>query len=131
MKSIAQLKTAELLQCFAHDKGSLWEGANMKHNDQGQLFLFQTVHTANGEKYDYYKDYTETEVSHPSTQTILWRYAIVDGRKTDIFDAASGDKGLCPLCGELLVARKGKIRAPHWWHKNGRNCDRWYEPKGA
>ena len=103
----------------------------MKHDDQGQLFLFQTVHTANGEKYDYYKDVTETEVSNPSTQTILWRYAIVDGRKTDIFDAASGDKGLCPLCGEILVARIGPIRAPHWCHKNGRNCDQWYERKGA
>ena len=60
----------------------------------------------------------------------LWRYAMVNGRKTDIIDAASGDKGICQLCNNLLVARKGEIRAPHWWHKNGRKCDSWYEPKG-
>ena len=60
----------------------------------------------------------------------LWRYAIVSGRKTDIRDASSGDKGTCPLCGNMLVARKGDIRTPHWWHKNGRKCDLWYEPKG-
>ncbi len=60
----------------------------------------------------------------------LWRYAMVNGRKTDINDAASGEKGICPLCNNLLVARRGEIRAPHWWHKNGRKCDSWYEPKG-
>ena len=60
----------------------------------------------------------------------LWRYAIIGDRRVDIADALSGDRGICPLCGEILVARKGRIRVPHWWHRNGRICDSWYEPKG-
>lgn len=64
------------------------------------------------------------------TGKCLWRYAIIGGRRVDIADAKSGDKGLCPLCGEVLVARKGTIRTPHWWHRNGRMCDSWYEPMG-
>lgn len=59
-----------------------------------------------------------------------WRYAIVGDKRVDIADASSGDRGICPLCGEILVARKGRIRVPHWWHRNGRTCDSWYEPKG-
>lgn len=38
--------------------------------------------------------------------------------------------GTCPLCGEELIARKGKFREDHWWHKNGDRCDDWYQPKG-
>lgn len=59
-----------------------------------------------------------------------WQYALVDGVKTDIVDAIQGVKGLCPVCGGVLVPRKGEIRNWHWWHINGRNCDQWYEPKG-
>jgi len=60
-----------------------------------------------------------------------WRYAIVDGTKTDIFDAEKGVHGVCPLCGNELVPRKGDVRNWHWAHVAGRGCDDWYEPKGA
>ena len=59
-----------------------------------------------------------------------WRYAIVDGVRTDIQDAVKGVRGYCPLCGGELAPRKGEIRNWHWWHVNGRLCDEWYEPKG-
>lgn len=92
-----------------------------------QLSLF---HTADGITYDYYNASEEMSGSQ-LTQSIKWRYAIVEGQRIDILDAKKGDKGSCPLCGELLVARKGVIRAAHWWHKHGKNCDDWYEQKGA
>lgn len=59
-----------------------------------------------------------------------WRYALVNGVKTDIQDAVKGVHGICPLCGDELAPRKGTIRNWHWWHINGRLCDDWYEPKG-
>ena len=59
-----------------------------------------------------------------------WRYAIVNGVKTDIQDAVRGVHGVCPLCGGELAPRKGEIRNWHLWHINGRLCDEWYEPKG-
>lgn len=58
-----------------------------------------------------------------------WRYAIVDGIKTDIRDAKRCQHGICPMCGDELIARKGGKRAPHWWHVKGK-CDDWYQPKG-
>ena len=59
-----------------------------------------------------------------------WRYAIVDGVKTDIRDAKRCQHGRCPMCGDELIARKGEVRAHHWWHVRGRKCDDWYQPKG-
>ena len=59
-----------------------------------------------------------------------WRYALVDGVKTDIYDAERGRSGICPICREELIPRKGELREWHWWHKSGRKCDAWYEPKG-
>lgn len=59
-----------------------------------------------------------------------WRYALVDGIKTDILDAQKGVPGLCPLCGQELRPRKGETRGWHWYHVEGRKCDAWYEPKG-
>ena len=58
-----------------------------------------------------------------------WRYAIVDGIKTDIRDAKRCQHGICPMCGDELIARKGEVRAHHWWHVRGK-CDDWYQPKG-
>lgn len=62
--------------------------------------------------------------------TCQWRYALVDGVKTDILGATKGVPGICPLCGEELRPRQGEQRGWHWYHKNGRKCDDWYEPKG-
>lgn len=59
-----------------------------------------------------------------------WPYAIVDGVRVHISEAARATHGTCPLCGEELIARKGKVREDHWWHKNGDRCDDWYQPKG-
>ena len=59
-----------------------------------------------------------------------WRYAIIDGIRTDIVDVAQGAHGICPLCRNELVSRKGTIRNWHWAHVAGRSCDEWYEPKG-
>lgn len=62
--------------------------------------------------------------------TCTWPYAIVDGVRTHISDAARLQHGVCPVCGAELVARKGKFREDHWWHVNGKKCDPWYQPKG-
>ncbi len=59
-----------------------------------------------------------------------WPYAIVDGVRTHISNAARLQHGLCPVCGAELVARKGRFREDHWWHVNGARCDPWYQPKG-
>ena len=58
-----------------------------------------------------------------------WRYAIVDGVKTDIRDAVKGVHGYCPLCGGELAPRKGEIRNWHLWNVNCLLCDDCYEPK--
>lgn len=63
-------------------------------------------------------------------ESCTWPYAIVDGVRTHISSAARMQHGICPVCGAELVARKGKFRAAHWWHVNGKRCDSWYQPKG-
>lgn len=60
-----------------------------------------------------------------------WRYAFIDGVKTDILDTSKGAHGICPLCGDELISRQGEINTWHWAHKNGHVCDSWYETKGA
>ena len=59
-----------------------------------------------------------------------WRFAIVDGERLDISKAQREQRGICPLCGGDLVAKKGDIRESHWSHINKRKCDAWYESKG-
>lgn len=59
-----------------------------------------------------------------------WRFAKVDGVCKDIVDAASGDRGKCPLCGAEMVAKVGEVKVPHWSHFGKRVCDDWYQPKG-
>ena len=59
-----------------------------------------------------------------------WRYALVDGVRTDIADAQSGDLGECEVCHGQLRARKGDVRVPHWAHVNREVCDAWHEAKG-
>ena len=64
-------------------------------------------------------------------QECKWPYAVVDGQRKHISEAVRGERGVCPICGEVLVARIGVFRARHWWHANGCPCDvDWYEPKG-
>lgn len=68
-------------------------------------------------------------VSHNLRQC-TWRYALVNGKRTDIVDAERGIHGICPLCGAELAPRKGTTRNWHWYHLSGRQCDDWYEAKG-
>jgi len=44
--------------------------------------------------------------------------------------AQSGERGLCPGCGEGLIGKCGEIMAWHWSHIPGAECDRWGEPEG-
>ncbi|MBO7181735.1 MAG: topoisomerase DNA-binding C4 zinc finger domain-containing protein [Kiritimatiellae bacterium] len=60
-----------------------------------------------------------------------WRYALVDGSRIDILDASRGMHGVCPVCGDELIAKKGSVNKWHWAHKNKEVCDAWYEPKGV
>lgn len=62
--------------------------------------------------------------------TCQWRYALVDGVRTDIKDAQSGDIGECEVCHGQLRARKGDVRVPHWAHVSREVCDAWHEAKG-
>lgn len=60
----------------------------------------------------------------------MWPYAIVNGVRMHISEVARKQHGVCPVCQSELVARKGDVRAEHWWHVNGKRCDAWYQPKG-
>ena len=52
-------------------------------------------------------------------------YAIDDnGLK---LEAAKGRRGLCPTCGEPLIAKCGEIRLWHWSHVAREECDPWQE----
>ena len=62
--------------------------------------------------------------------TCQWRYALVNGVRTDINDAQSGDLGECEVCHGQLRARKGDVRVPHWAHVSREVCDAWHEIKG-
>ena len=74
---------------------------------------------------------TEEVKSRIDFGTCTWRYALLDGVKTDILDAPRGSHGICPSCGDELISRQGEMNTWHWAHKNGHVCDKWYEPKGA
>ncbi len=34
---------------------------------------------------------------------------------------------VCPVCGELVIPKCGKIKMHHWAHKTSQNCDPWWE----
>lgn len=34
---------------------------------------------------------------------------------------------VCPVCGELVIPKCGKIKMHHWAHKTFQNCDPWWE----
>lgn len=42
-------------------------------------------------------------------------------------EAAKGRQGICPTCGEELIARCGSIRVWHWGHTARLECDPWQE----
>ena len=49
----------------------------------------------------------------------------IDGQIIDISDAVKGNQYYCPICGEKLIVRNGKINVPHFSHETLRNCDSW------
>ena len=54
------------------------------------------------------------------------RFAIVEGQRRE---AERGISGVCPLCGQAMIAKCGEHRVWHWAHRANRNCDTWYEPE--
>lgn len=54
------------------------------------------------------------------------RFAIIDNKRVE---AESGARGICPGCGEAVIAKCGKQRVPHWAHKANKVCDSWWEPE--
>lgn len=53
------------------------------------------------------------------------RYAKVDG---ELIEPSTGIKGLCPGCGNVVIAKCGEINIHHWAHQRKFDCDRWWEP---
>jgi competence protein CoiA len=43
--------------------------------------------------------------------------------------ALPGLSGQCPTCDEPMVAKCGRIRIWHWSHRQGKDCDTWFEPE--
>ena len=55
------------------------------------------------------------------------RYAIDKNNKR--IEAQKGIQAFCPICNEEVVAKCGKVKIPHWAHKQGGDCDAWSENK--
>jgi hypothetical protein len=53
------------------------------------------------------------------------RYANVNGVPTE---SAPGLKGVCPGCGNSMIAKCGILKIHHWAHQKGKDCDLWWEP---
>lgn len=52
------------------------------------------------------------------------KFALVNGQKKE---AAKGERGKCPVCDSVLVAKCGNIRSHHWAHERKDHCDHWWE----
>lgn len=52
------------------------------------------------------------------------KFALVNGIKKE---AQKGLVGICPACGEEVIAKCGKIKINHWAHKTKHSCDVWVE----
>jgi len=55
----------------------------------------------------------------------MMRYANVNEVK---MEPSSGLKGVCPGCGNPVVAKCGTIKVHHWAHQRRVDCDPWWEP---
>jgi len=54
------------------------------------------------------------------------QFALVDNQRKE---AEHGEKGICPLCLQPVIAKCGKIKVNHWAHKSNAKCDSWSEPE--
>ncbi len=52
------------------------------------------------------------------------KFALVNG---ECLEAQAGLSGTCPVCGDPMVAKCGKIKVRHWAHRTRRVCDPWWE----
>ncbi len=52
------------------------------------------------------------------------RFALVDNER---MEAQQGLKGICPGCGQSVIAKCGEKKIHHWAHKQKANCDSWWE----
>ena len=52
------------------------------------------------------------------------KYALVNNIK---IEAQKGVLGICPQCGQPMIAKCGKLKIHHWAHKSKANCDSWWE----
>ena len=52
------------------------------------------------------------------------KFALVNNERTE---ATPGAKGICPVCGSLVIAKCGEKKVHHWAHKTRKNCknNRW------
>lgn len=44
-------------------------------------------------------------------------------------EASRGVPAVCPLCGEPVIAKCGRIIVHHWAHHKSQDCDSWFEPE--
>jgi competence protein CoiA len=56
------------------------------------------------------------------------QFALIDETRVE---AKPGLKGICPGCGEPVIAKCGTLRIHHWSHAGKRECDSWWEPETA
>lgn len=54
------------------------------------------------------------------------KFANVEGERQE---PQPGLTGTCPGCSQVMTAKCGQIRVPHWAHRGIRSCDHWWEPE--
>lgn len=59
---------------------------------------------------------------------MIMRFAYVDSVKRE---AEPKLQGVCPVCGEVVIAKCGKVKVNHWAHRAKTECDRWWETETA
>ena len=52
------------------------------------------------------------------------RFALINNEKVE---AQKGLKGICPACGQPVIAKCGARKINHWAHKSKVTCDKWWE----
>jgi len=54
---------------------------------------------------------------------------ILANKNNERISASPGEKALCPICNEEVIAKCGEINIWHWAHKSLGDCDTWAEPE--
>lgn len=52
---------------------------------------------------------------------------LIARRDDDLVEAEPGERAVCPICGEAVIARCGDINVWHWAHRSNTDCDPWSE----